>query len=202
MDDWVKTTTTSKLLDALLDPGQQAVWRELDDRYRPILMGLARTLGLDPVEAEEVAQVTLVQFVTDYRAGRFDRTRGKLRAYILGIARHRIADHQRAAGRKRGWRGDSVLDLLADEAQASELWDRERERVILERAMAELRDQTRTEPKTIRAFERLVLEGATAETVAREHDISTAEVYRVKHRLTKRLRDLVAGLEQVYSDEL
>ena len=55
MNQALQTTTTTVLLEGLLDSGNEAVWREFDARYRPIIVGFARTLGLDPDDAADVA---------------------------------------------------------------------------------------------------------------------------------------------------
>ncbi len=95
--------TTTALLEALHDPACEQVWQEFDGRYRPVIIALALHLGLRHDEASEVAQETLSQFVRDYLAGRYDRGRGRLRSWILGIARHRILDVQRHRQRRRNW---------------------------------------------------------------------------------------------------
>jgi len=73
-----RTTTTTALLDGLHDPANEEVWREFDTRYRPIILGFAVKLGLSDEDAADVAQDTLARFVQEYRAGRYDRTRGRL----------------------------------------------------------------------------------------------------------------------------
>ncbi len=200
MANGISETTTTLLLEALHDPGNEPVWRAFDARYRPILTGLARRLGLQDEDAADVAQETLAQFVHDYRAGKYDRSKGRLSSWIIAIARNRVLDLLRARGRQRGWRGDSALADLPDEEQLTRIWDAERERLIFEQALAELRDKTHVSPTTLRAFERFALEGAPAETVARECDLTVAEVYRVKNRLSKRLREIVSRLNGVYAE--
>src|SRR5262249_475580 len=87
-----RTTTTTLLLESLKDPGNQSVWREFDGRYRSIIIGFARNLGLNEEDAHEVAQQTLTEFVRDFSNGKYKRDRGRLRSWIIGIAQHRIAD--------------------------------------------------------------------------------------------------------------
>jgi len=198
MSSGLASTTTTLLLQSLLDAGNTEVWQEFDARYRPIIIGVARRLGLSPEDAADSAQETLAQFVRDYRGGRYDRDRGRLRAWLIGIARHRILDLQRARARQRDKGGHTELADVPDEARLSEIWEVEHERMILCRAMSELREGTRTSPNTLRAFEMLVIEERPAEHVATECGMQVAEVYRIKHRLTKRLREIVERLNRVY----
>ena len=68
--------TTTALLNNLHDEHNDAAWREFDDRYRPILLGFSRRLGLPDADAVDVAQETMIQFIKEYREGKYDRERG------------------------------------------------------------------------------------------------------------------------------
>lgn len=201
MAELLASITTTILLEALLEPGNEAVWREFDSRYRPLIFGCARRVGLCEEDAAEIAQQTLCEFVRDYRAGKYVRDRGRLRAWVLSIARHRIIDQQRQRARRRDWAGDSVIARLPDDAGLTRIWDVEHERLVFDQALSELREATKTRADTLRAFELLVLQGLPAEEVARQCGLTVAEVYRVKHRITRRLREIVERLECAYADE-
>ncbi|MCA8958878.1 MAG: sigma-70 family RNA polymerase sigma factor [Planctomycetes bacterium] len=192
--------TTTQLLESLRDPSDREVWFEFDGRYRPILIGFAQRMGLGAEESEEVAQQTLAQFVEGYRDGQYDRSKGRLRNWILGIARHRVIDHQRRQGVRRQWRGDSALDAVPDREDIEAIWRAEEERSILARALTELRQTTRLEERTIRAFELLTRAGRSPTEVATECGMSEDEVYLAKHRVTKRLREIVGKLRTLYED--
>ena len=56
------TRTTTAMLDALHDPENALVWETFDKRYRPILIGFARNLGLSEQDAADIAQETLTRF--------------------------------------------------------------------------------------------------------------------------------------------
>ncbi len=189
------TRTRTSLLRAMHGP-DELVWRGLDARYRAVIVAFARRRGLGEDAAAEVAQETMAQVVRDYRSGRYERSRGRLRGWILGVAKHRIGDARRSAARGRRRRGESALLGMSDHRRLSTVGggERERERLILHRALHELRSSPRMSPTTFRAFELLVLREVPAETVAAECSLSVAEVYRVKHRVTKRLRQIVGRL--------
>lgn len=195
------SVTTTSLLDGLLDPRNDEVWRGFDARYRPIIIAVARHLGLGNEDAEDVAQQTLLDVVRGHREGKYVRGKGRLRWWILGIARHRIADIHRRRIRRLDQLGDSELNDIPDDARLEEVWDAEQERAILEAAMTELRACSRTESQTLRAFEMVARCGMKAELVAAECGMPVAEVYRVKHRLTKRLREFVTRLNGLYADD-
>jgi DNA-directed RNA polymerase specialized sigma24 family protein len=106
MREAVGRATTTQLLEALLAPGDEETWRLFDARYRPIISSFARRLDLDADEAAEGAPQTLVDFVRAHRAGNCQRERGRLRALIMGIARHRVLGALRDRQRRRARRAN------------------------------------------------------------------------------------------------
>ena len=197
----LRTTTTSMLLDGLRDVRNSEVWEAFDDRYRTIITGLARRMGLQPPDDDDVAQETLVQFARDYQAGKYVRGQGKLRSWILGIARHRIADLHRHRARRREWREASGIDAVPSDERLSEIWDEEHEAEILRQGLAELREVSRLDTTTVEIFERMVLKQESPATISEELGIPAQSVYRAKHRCLGRLSRIVASLETRYRDE-
>jgi RNA polymerase sigma-70 factor (ECF subfamily) len=188
--------TNSILLLGLADPANQLAWSEFDERYRPILVSFARRLGMHAAEAEDVAQETLLRVVQALRAGEFDHGRGRLRSWLFTIVRSRVIDDRRVDGRRQGARGLSCLVDLPDEHTLSRCFEEEWQRELLRTAFAELRATTRTDPRTLRAFELLVIEERRAPEVARELDMQLNAVYVAKHRTLERLRSILERLQE------
>jgi len=195
------TRTTTRLLEGLFDPANHEIWREFDRRYRPIIIGLSRKLGLRDDEAADVAQETLTRFLRAYRANEYDRARGRLRSWIIGIARYRIADAKRARAAQQGWRGDSIIDALPEEQELDALWDAERRRAILRQALHELRANSRTSERTITAFELMAFHQRAPAAVAEELAMSMDDVYQAKNRVATSLRSIVARIENLYDED-
>jgi RNA polymerase sigma-70 factor (ECF subfamily) len=183
--------TTTQLLEALHEQSNEAVWLEFDGRFRPIVYAMGRRLGLDEDRAAEVAQQTMAEF-------RYERHRGRLRNWILGIARHRALDALRERSRRRGWRGESALGAVPGEDHFERIWDEESERALFQQAMQELRESTRAEHRTLRVFERLALDAIPSRVVAEEFGLKVDEVYRIKNRITRRLREIVDELRATW----
>jgi len=197
----VLTRTTTQLLDSLRDASNHDLWTLFDDRYRPVLIAFARRRGLSEEDAADAAQSTLADFAADYRAGRYDRTRGRLRSWIIGIAQNRIAGIRRDLQRRGApVGGDSVIGRLPDNSALERDWDEAVQRVALERAIRTLHTETRIDERTIRAFELSALRGAPAEVVATECGMTVAEVYVAKNRVIKKLRDIVRAFTQELDD--
>ncbi len=192
-------TTTSALLSSLLDEDPQradGTWAEFDARCRPVLRGFARRLALGEEDARDLAQDVLVTFVEEYRAGRYDHARGRLRSWLFAIARARVARYKRGQHRAAIARGESMLATLPDEDRLGELWDQEWRRAILREGLRHLRSSSRLEEGTLAVFEALVLEGRAPEEVAAERGLSTASVYTAKFRAMERLREILARLDE------
>ena len=193
--------TTTALLEGLFDHKNEAAWSQFDARYRPIVIAFARKLGLSESDANDVAQETIFQFLKEYREGKYDRERGRLRSWLVGIARFRIAGIYRKKGVKREYRGESAMVTLPDEMECSTLWDTERRTVILQLALTELRATTKSHDRTIRAFEMVALNQVPVATVASELEMTDQEVYLAKSRTAKRLREIIERLDQTYDED-
>ncbi len=196
-----RNTTTTAMLEGLRDPSNETVWRGFDARYRGVLVAFARRLGLGESEAAEVAQDTLTRFLEEYSAGKYDRSRGRLRSWLIGIAKYRIADLNRVRARRREYHGESVLLELPDEARLTQIWDAELEQSILCEAMSELDRGGRFKPQTIEAFKRLVVDQMSPSKVAEDLGLTLKAVYMAKHHCLDRLKELVAGLKVAYEVE-
>ena len=191
--------TTSLLLDALRDERDQGGWRQFTDRYWPVLVGLGVHLGLTETDAADAAQWTLVEFLREFRAGRYQRGRGRLSAFVMGIAKNRIRAIRRQ-GAKRAPGGVDPLDEM-DDATVQDVWEQQRRSVILQQAIAKLRELPKLSPPSLQAFELVALRGVPAEEAARQAGISIDDVYLARHRCTRKLREIVEQLTAAWDEE-
>ena len=196
-----QTTTTSTLLDGLHDECDGAAWVEFDQRYRPLLLGFARRMGLDDNDAADVAQETLVRFVRAYRAGEYHRGQGRLRSWLVGIVKYRITDLKRAVARRRVTRGQSAIGDIPDDGALDEVWESEQRRVIFDRALEELRRTTRLADATLEAFERLVVRNEPVNIVAEALGMTPQELYDAKSRVVAKLRRVLEKHQTLYVED-
>lgn len=200
MAEVLSTVTTTALLAGLFDPANQAAWSEFDSRYRPMIVSFAQRLGLYESDAADIAQETLARFIRDYREGKYDRERGRLRSWIIGIVKYRVADLKRAQASRRENRGESaMIDLPADD-ELNQLWEAERRRVLLTQAIEELRSQSKLSEKTMLAFEQYALRDRPVDEVAAELNLTRHDVYMAKNRVAEKLRDILSRLEDIFDD--
>lgn len=192
------TTTNTVLLEGLQDPKNEDVWREFDARYRPVVLAFARRLGLDDADAADAAQEAMLEFVQGYRAGKYERSRGRLRSWIFGIAKHRAADIRRSSARRREARGESAIVSVPSDDRQTEIWEEEWRRAIIQHAMTELRAATKVNPKTIRAFELVALGGRRPAEVAEELEMTVNDVYVARSRVLDKLQSIISELEETW----
>jgi RNA polymerase sigma-70 factor (ECF subfamily) len=195
------TQTTSMLLEQLRSTENTEVWQELDARYRSVIIGFGRRAGLSQDDAEDAAQETLLRFVKYYQQGAYDRSRGRLRAWMAGIAQNCISDQHRARAARREHGTSQIGDLALDPGQTEVCWNEECERAIVDRALRELHESTRIDPRTLQAFKLVAFSQRSAVDVAKELGMRLDSVYAAKHRCTAQLRQIVGRLKQAYELE-
>ena len=192
------TKTTTALLEGLFDLQNASAWRQFDDRFRPILVAVASRLGLEPADAADVAQETIAQFVRDYRAGKYDRTRGRLGSWVVGIARHRVAELHRTQVGRREHRGQSAIVMIPEENHLGEIWDTECRHAAVCAALRELVASSKVSERTLDAFRMHVIDEETPERVAEKLGTTVRAVYMAKHRCLARLRSMMDGMKDDY----
>ena len=195
------TTTSTYLLDGLKSPDNRTVWQQFVGRYRPMILKYACRLGLPDEDAEDAAQQTVLAFSTAYQNGKYDRAKGRLRHWLFGIARNEI----RNAIRRRHGRevqivdqpsGTAFFESLQDDDHFETLWDEEWRQAVLHQCLDEVRDTF--EPKTIEAFELFAWKGWPARRVATHLTISENAVFLAKHKILKRIRELLPQMEEIW----
>jgi RNA polymerase sigma-70 factor (ECF subfamily) len=191
--DWI---TTSTILQRLRDY-DDSVWQHFADRFRRPIVSFAQRYGFDRSEADDLAQDILIAFAEGYRKGAYDPTKGRLSSWLFGIAYRQIANRRRkraVEAKKRDARGDTFLVELPADAEASRLWDAEWEKAVLENCLRQVRIEVNV--NTYRAFELVVRQGRSADEAADELRVSRNAVYVAKHRVLKRLNELVMKFEE------
>ena len=122
--------------------GDEAAIGEAYRRWSALVHTVAlRSLG-DVTEAEDVTQQV---FVEAWRGrARFDPDRARLPAWLLGIARHTVADAHERRSRERRVREQPQVATDPDRAPAATLDQRVVDRVVVADALDDLGDPQRT----------------------------------------------------------
>jgi len=186
--EWI---TTSTILSRLVDYRDQSVWERFDGRFRPAVVRFARKLGLPESDAEDVAQEALLTFAEAYRVGKYQAGRGRLSSWLFGIAYRTAANARRALARRKDLQNSTEFWCeLPEEREAERIWDAQWQAAALENAERQVRNEV-TE-STFRAYRSVVREGLTPAEAGERLGLSRDAVYIAKHRVLKRLREIIA----------
>jgi len=182
--------TSASILARLQTFSSETAWSSLAEHFERPLHRYARRAGLTPEQAADAVQDTLVAFAQAYRAGGYDAARGRLSAWLFGIARREVASLRRAVARDPVGALDSVVerDTPEDEDALERIWDEEWRRAVLERCIERVRHEV--EPATWECFALQTFEGLSAEAVAQRMGVPHTRVYNAKHRVSRRMREL------------
>jgi RNA polymerase sigma-70 factor (ECF subfamily) len=186
-------TTTSTFLGGLND-GDPEAWQRFYDRYEPMLLAMARRAGLREEDARDVVQEVLTTaFVEGFRAGKYDRERGRLRSWLRGIVANKIREARRRVTRPEVQMTDQsdatrCLNGIADDRKLPDLFDEEWERAVLAECLR--RVKLEVDPKTFQAFHLYAMAGWQPEKVAAQLGIARETVYVHKSRVLARLKEL------------
>lgn len=199
----LKTSTSTYLLDGLKNPADQSAWEAFVSRYRPLIVNYAqRAFGLAIEDAEDAAQMALADFARAYQAGQYERTKGRLRNWLFGIATNRTRKLIRQKARNREVQvadpssETGFIQRVPDDDALEQAWENEWRQAVAEQCLEEIRFQF--EPKTVAAFELYVWKGHPAREVADQLTMSENAVYLAKHHVLKRVRELLPRMEEIW----
>ena len=197
----LSTVTSTILLEGLKDAANQTMWRDYVDRYQPMIVRYVERLGIVRADADDIAQDALLAFANGYRDGKYDRDRGRLRAWLFGIA-HTTTRNWFRQNRRRDRQVVQATDQtdffarIEDEDRLAALWDEEWRAAVIRQCLDEVRREI--EESTYRAFDEFARKGRPAHEVARELQITENAVYGSKRRVLARLRELMPAMEATF----
>jgi len=185
------TDTSTTLLMALERNTDGPAWERFCARYEPMILAFVRRSGLQEDDARDAAQETMMTFLTAFREGKYDRTKGRLRSWLQGIAFRKTREaHRRLARREVQLVDDygsrSPLDQIPGDDKMQRWLDEAWEEAVVAECLKEV--QKHVEETTFEAFRLYALEDWPAEKVAEKLGISKNVVYISKNRVLSRLR--------------
>jgi RNA polymerase sigma-70 factor (ECF subfamily) len=184
MPDWPTTRVT--LLDRLCDAHDQDAWAEFVGMYGPLLFRFARRRLPQDEDAADVMQEVLSAVL----AGKYQRPKGRFQKWLVTVLLNKIRSfHTAQARRGEVSGGAAVAERLLEEPSpsAEEEWDRERQRHLFHVAAERVRARSR--PLHWDAFVRTALDNQPGPGVARALHLSLSNVYAIKSRLVKEIKD-------------
>ncbi len=196
--------TTSTILQRLHNFDDRTVWDNFARRFRKPLLAFARKIGIPGDEAEDVVQEILLAFAEAFRRDQYDPGKGRLSHWLFGIAYRQIANVRRKRaieGARRDPRGEktSFLGSVPAENDARATWDEEWEKSLIDTCLRQARAEV--SESTYRAFEIVVRQGRTPDDAAAELNMTRNAIYVAKHRVLKRLEELMKDYEELLTTQ-
>jgi len=101
--------TRRSLLTRLKNWDDQQGWQRFFDTYWKLLYSVARHMGLNESDAEDVVQETILMVAKQMPDFRYDPQLGSFKSWLMLIARRRVFAHLRKRGRQpKGGIGDTA----------------------------------------------------------------------------------------------
>jgi RNA polymerase sigma factor (sigma-70 family) len=193
--------TRRSLLSRVRDWEDAASWQDFYDTYWKLIYRTACGAGLPHVEAEEVAQETLISITKAIRSFRYDPEQGSFKGWLRTTTNWRIRDHlrrrQRAEQESRHLQNE-LVDLAGGMDQADDPvgknWDAEWEKNLTDTALDRLKKKVA--PKQFQIFDLAVIKDWPTEKVAKTLKVNIGYVYLIKHRLSSRLKAELKNLRR------
>lgn len=189
--------TRLSLLARLRNPADRDAWSEFSEVYRPIIIRIAQTRGLQLADAEDLAQQVLLAVSGAIERFEADSKQAKFRTWLRRIAENAILNALARVAPDKAAGSDLAHWLLehtaAREGPDSDLLQLEFRREIFNWAARQIRDEFA--PSTWRAFWLTAVEGFSIEQVCEELQKSHGSVYAARSRVMKRLREKVEYFE-------
>ena len=180
--------------------GDNGAWHRLIKLYSPVVYGLCRRCGVQPEDAEDIAQEVFRAAARSMDKFERKSASSSLRGWLFTIARNKIRDYVRAkAGRANAVGGTQIQRRLGEIPDYLDNVDesvvepgKDDQHQLIHSVLEMLRDEF--EEKTWTAFWRATVKGHTSAEIAEDLDMSKPAIRQAKYRVLRRLRQEVGGL--------
>ncbi|MBI4659668.1 MAG: sigma-70 family RNA polymerase sigma factor [Verrucomicrobia bacterium] len=216
MNDDEFIPTRRSLLSRLKNWDDQESWKEFFDAYSRLIYRVATKAGLTDAEAQDVVQETVIVVARKIPDFKYDPALGSFKSWLLLITRRRIekqfkkrmpvrvglasrlsgageAPDQRADETKRTATVERVPDPNSFDLETA--WDAEWERNLWDAALARVKAQVK--PKQFQMFDLYVCKEWPVKEVARALGVSVADVYVIKHRVARLIREEIKAITRI-----
>lgn len=181
--------TNPSLLRSVRDRGNQEAWSQFDALYRPMLRRFAKSYGLKEADLDDVVQHCMTALCVKMDEFTYDPSRGRFKGWLRTMVNNRCRDLLRM-------RGNLPVELEAAERVTAEGSSPEEafEQIWMDEHLSHcvrLIEQE-VDATTYSAFRKYVIESKEVEDVCRELALTPNQLYKIKHKLTKRLKELMS----------
>ena len=184
-------STPISLLYRVRDPADRTAWSEFDALYRPLLGRFCEGRGLCGADADDIVQDCMAAIHKHIGGFEYDRSKGTFKGWLRTLVNNRIRNLYR---RRREVSTDHrELDQTASpDARPDELFERLWLDQHVRRSLSILRMEVPYED--FLAFTRYGLDGASAAEVGEMMGKTPNQLYKIKFRLSRRLRQIISDV--------
>lgn len=184
--------TSQTLLLRLRDINDHESWQLFFAIYGPILREYFRRRGLQAADSDDLVQEVLASVVKALLESRYDRTKGRFRAWLGTVAANRLSNFFRGRANYANLvkAAPDEFSYIDPDSDWVELFSKHLFRVACERI------QPLFEPKTWESFKLTWMDEVPAKEVAHQLAIPIHSVYVNKSRVLQRLREEVETLAE------
>ncbi|MEM9080992.1 MAG: sigma-70 family RNA polymerase sigma factor [Verrucomicrobiota bacterium] len=179
--------TRLTLIARVRDPADHSAWTEFATLYTPIIFGFLTKRGLSPTDAEDVTQEVFRSLAQALPTFQLDRSIGTFRNWLFTVTRSKLNTHL-AKSRK--------IDIPTSdlpEPNETTAWDQLYLKELFAKACQIV--QADTDNISWQAFWRTAVEDQPPKDVANALNLSLDNVYQKKSRLSARIREAIATLD-------
>jgi len=183
--------TRPSLLVRLRDARDGQAWGDFVRVYAPLVYAYARKHGLQDADAADIVQEVFRNVSRAVGKLEYDARRGSFRGWLFTIVRNALRNFVASRQQRGRGSGDSAVQGLLEQEPASEdedsrLWELEHERRLFAWAAERVRGEV--QPATWQAFWQTAVDGRDPCDVARQLNMTVANVYICKSRVMARLK--------------
>lgn len=192
--------TRVSLVAGLRDPADGRSWEYFRAHYWGLLVGYAKSRGLGPHEAEEVAQETLIAVSRNIGSYEYQPGKSSFKAWLRGIVRHKVADQWRKRARQPDTTslGDGTDHCAAPDDAPDEVWERQWQMDLVAAAVEKVRFSVSADQ--FRLWHECTVRCVPAREVAKTFGVSAACVhvaaFRIRARITREARAMEKAMEK------
>ena len=187
--------TRRSLLSRLKDWDNQDSWRQFFELYWRLIYDLARKAGLGDAAAQDVVQETVLAAAKQLPNFKYDRAKGSFKGWLMQITRRRISDALRQTYRHQPGGAEAETMALPDDEvnQFEALWDSEWQAHLADSVLSQVK--AKCNPVHYQAFELLTVQGWSPMETGKALGLNLAQVYLIRSRLRRMVRDELGRLE-------
>lgn len=194
--------TRPSLILRVRNPNDADAWNQFVNLYRPVILRLACRKGIQPADAEDLAQQVLMSVAGAIERWQPDAQKARFRTWLQTIVRNAILNalQRRSPDIAVGGDGDTNCLEQTPGPQCDDLnsLNDEYRRELFLRAVQRIHMEFAQE--TWDSFWKTTVQGVDIDSAASQTGRTRGSIYAARSRVMKRLRETIEELEEHYGD--